>query len=202
MSDSLDKARATLGAAALHKRRYVFVPLVERAAEKGVRIAFENYEMGGSRQSAGWNIPFRQDGFEVLFDALPYQNVGLEWEPAHLLLQFSDPMMNLCDWAGKIFHVHGKDATMHWAYVRRHGIHGPIPYGFHRHSGFGDTKWTDIISELRLAGFTGSIDIEGFHDPIYRDELELTGRLRALRYLKECRGGHYTPNTAHLHNHV
>ena len=58
-----------------------------------------------------------------------------------------------------------------------------------RTPGFGDSDWTRVISELRLAGFTGSIDIEGWHDPVYRDELEMTGQVRALDYLKECRGG-------------
>ena len=55
--------------------------------------------------------------------------------------------------------------------------------------GFGDTDWTRVISELRLAGYTGTIDIEGWHDPVYRDDLEMTGQVRALNYLKQCRGG-------------
>jgi sugar phosphate isomerase/epimerase len=58
-----------------------------------------------------------------------------------------------------------------------------------RTPGFGDSDWTRVISELRLAGYRGAIDIEGWHDPVYRGELELTGQVRALQYLKECRGG-------------
>jgi len=42
---------------------------------------------------------------------------------------------------------------------------------------------------LRLAGYKGAIDIEGWHDPVYRDALEITGQVRALEYLKQCRGG-------------
>ena len=61
--------------------------------------------------------------------------------------------------------------------------------------GFGDSNWTDIISELRLQGFKGSIDIEGWHDPVYRDDLEMTGQVHALNYLKNCRGGaEFAPN--------
>jgi sugar phosphate isomerase/epimerase len=64
-----------------------------------------------------------------------------------------------------------------------------------RTPGFGDSDWTRIISDLRLASFRGSIDIEGWHDPVYRDALEMTGQARALAYLKECRGGvHYLPD--------
>ena len=36
-----------------------------------------------------------------------------------------------------------------------------------------------------------SIDIEGWHDPVYKDDLEMTGQVHALRYLKQCRGGDF-----------
>ena len=65
-----------------------------------------------------------------------------------------------------------------------------------RTPGFGDSNWTDVISELRLAGYTGSIDIEGWHDPVYRDALEMTGQVRALNYLKDCRGGEFVNLTS------
>jgi hypothetical protein len=51
-----------------------------------------------------------------------------------------------------------------------------------------------VIGELRLGGYQGSIDIEGWHDPVYRDKLEMTGQVRALNYLKECRGGAFVAN--------
>ena len=64
-----------------------------------------------------------------------------------------------------------------------------------RTPGFGDTDWTRVISELRLTGYVGTIDIEGWHDPVYREELEMTGQVRALDYLKQCRGGaHFVAN--------
>jgi sugar phosphate isomerase/epimerase len=181
--------------------REVFEPLVDIAGQKDLRIAFENCKMGGSWASGGSNIPFNQDGMALLFDTLPQDNVGLEWEPAHLLVQFADPMLNLHEWGHKVFHVHGKDATVRWSYIKRYGISGKEKASFHRHPGFGDSNWSDIITELRLLGYRGSIDIEGFHDPIYRDELEMTGQLRALRYLKECRGGKFVENLPDLRNH-
>jgi ParB-like chromosome segregation protein Spo0J len=58
-----------------------------------------------------------------------------------------------------------------------------------RTPGFGDSDWARITSELRLAGFTGAIDIEGRHDPVYREDLEMTGQVRAVNDLKDCRGG-------------
>ena len=81
-----------------------------------------------------------------------------------------------------------------WDVIRTSGIRGGQQYVHHRTPGFGDTNWNDVITILRLGGYRGSIDIEGWHDPVYRDELEMTGQVRALNYLKECRGGPFVPN--------
>jgi sugar phosphate isomerase/epimerase len=96
----------------------------------------------------------------------------------------------------KVFHVHGKDASVYRDVIARHGILGGRPIAHHRHPGFGDSNWTDIISILRAAGYAGTIDIEGWHDHVYRGDLEMTGQVHALNYLKQCRGGSFVPNPA------
>jgi len=165
----------------------VFGPLAARAADKGVRLAFENCEMGGDWQRGDWNIAHGPAAWELMFNAIPSENVGLEWEPCHQMIKLVDPMPQLRKWVNKIFHLHGKDATILWDVVREQGIGGPKEFSFNRTPGFGDSNWTDIISELRRAGFVGSIDIEGWHDPVYRKELEMTGQVHGLNYLKHCR---------------
>jgi sugar phosphate isomerase/epimerase len=157
-----------------------------------VRIAFENCAMDGNWASGDWNIAHNPDAWELMFNELPNDNLGLEWEPCHQLVYLIDPLPQIRKWAHKFFHVHGKDATVRWEVIREHGIFGKEKFVFMRTPGFGDTNWVDVISELRLAGWTGSIDIEGWHDPVYRDALEMTGQIRALNYLKDCRGGSYT----------
>jgi sugar phosphate isomerase/epimerase len=174
----------------------VFGTLAHRAADRGVRIAFENCEMGGTWAAGDWNIAQTPFCWEMMFDAVPMDNLGLEWEPCHQMVKLIDPMPQLRKWAKRIFHLHGKDATVMWDVVREYGINGPKPIAFHRTPGFGDSNWRDIITELRLAGFKGSIDIEGYHDPVYREDLETTGQVHALNYLKWCRGGNYAPNPA------
>ncbi len=174
--------------------KQVFGPLARRAADQGVRLAFENCTMDGNWQSGDWNIAHNPDAWERMFNQLPDENLGLEWEPCHQMTQLIDPMPQLRTWVPKFFHVHGKDATIHWDTVRSRGIGGGAPFVFHRTPGFGDSNWTEIISELRRHGYKGSIDIEGWHDPVYRDDLEMTGQVRALNYLKSCRGGDFIPN--------
>jgi sugar phosphate isomerase/epimerase len=171
----------------------VFTPLAQRAADCGVRLAFENCDMGGNWQRGDWNIAVGPAAWEMMFDAVPAENLGLEWEPCHQMVKLVDPLPQLRKWVGKFFHLHGKDATILWDVIREQGIHGPKPWAFHRTPGFGDSNWTDIISELRRGGYRGSIDIEGWHDPVYRGELEMTGQVAALQYLKRCRG-QYVPN--------
>ena len=174
--------------------KQVFGELSRRAADRGVRIAFENCWMGGDWQSGDWNIALCPAAWELMFDSLPAENLGLEWEPCHQLCELIDPMPQLHTWVPKIFHVHGKDATVHWDLLRRHGCRGDRRFAFHRHPGFGDSNWTDIISQLRLHGYRGSIDIEGWHDPVYKDDLEMTGQVHALHHLRQCRGGYFVPN--------
>lgn len=180
----------------------VFAPLAKRAADKGVRIAFENCDMGGSWQTGDWNIAHNPVAWEMMFHEVPAGNLGLEWEPCHQMVNLIDPIPQLHQWAGKVFHVHGKDATVYWDRIRKFGIRtavhediarksgsqGTKPFAYHRTPGFGDSNWTEIISILRMNGFKGSIDIEGWHDPVMKDELEMTGQVAGLKYLKQCRG--------------
>lgn len=174
----------------------VFGPLAKRAADKGVKLAFENCDMGGSWQKGPWNIAQYPAAWDLMFNAIDAENIGLEWEPCHQMVKLIDPMPQLRKYMSRIFHVHGKDATIKWDVIKEFGITGPKPFAFHRTPGFGDSNWTDIISELRMGGFKGSIDIEGWHDPVYRGDLEMTGQVHGMNYLKQCRGGVFIPNPA------
>jgi sugar phosphate isomerase/epimerase len=174
----------------------IFGPLAKRAADKGVRLAFENCDMGGDWWRGNWNCAQNPTAWEMMFNALPAENVGLQWEPCHQMVSLIDPLPQLRKWLPKVFNVHGKDATILWDVVREHGVHGPKTFAYHRTPGFGDTNWTDLISILRQGGFVGSIDIEGWHDPVYRGELEMMGQVHGLNYLKHCRGGAWVPNPA------
>jgi sugar phosphate isomerase/epimerase len=180
----------------------IFTPLAKQAKANKVRIAFENCDMGGSWATGDWNIAHNPVAWEMMFHEVPFDNLGLEWEPCHQMVNLIDPMPQLSEWAKKIFHVHGKDATIYWDRIKKYGIRtsvhediarkigsqGAKPFAYHRTPGFGDSNWTDIISLLRMNGFKGSIDIEGWHDPVMNKDLEMTGQVAGMKYLKACRG--------------
>lgn len=168
----------------------VFTDLTKRAEDFGVRLAVEGCSCGDTWQTGiGSNIGFAPDAWELMFDAVPSDALGLEWEPCHALEMLMDPIAQLNHWIGKVYHVHAKDATVRWDVIREHGISSPIPWVWNRTPGFGDTDWAQIMTILILNGYKGGVDIEGFHDPAFRGELEWSGQARGLKYLKECRGG-------------
>ena len=172
----------------------VWGELARRAEDKGIRIAFENCDMGGWWESPRVNFMHSPTAWEMAFDAVPSEALGLQWEPCHQMVSLVDPLPQLRKWVGRVYNVHGKDATIAWDVVRTSGIRGGKQYVWHRTPGFGDTNWTDVISILRMNGYQGAIDIEGWHDPVYRDDLEMTGQVHGMNYLKHCRGGPYVAN--------
>jgi sugar phosphate isomerase/epimerase len=176
------------------KFKEVWSHLAKVAEDEGVKIAFENCDMGGTWERPSWNIAHSPTAWEMMFNEVPSEALGLEWEPCHQMVSLIDPLPQLRKWVGRVYHVHGKDATIAWDVLRTEGLRSGKPYVWHRTPGFGDTNWTDVITILRQGGFTGAIDIEGWHDPIYRDELEMTGQVHALNYLKACRGGAFVVN--------
>ncbi len=165
----------------------IWAPIADYAAEKDVRFAFENCSMGGNWNTGSYNIAHNPDAWNLMFEAVPASNIGLEWEPCHQMCQLIDPLPQIREWKERIFHIHGKDLTIRRDIIAKYGIRGNHPWCRDRTPGFGDSNWTDIISELRAVGYQGNIDIEGWHDPVYRDELEMTGQVAGLNYLKRCR---------------
>jgi sugar phosphate isomerase/epimerase len=172
----------------------VFRPLAQLAADNGVKIAFENCDMGGTWDAPRWNIAHSPVAWEMMFNEVPGDTLGLEWEPCHQMVSLIDPLPQLRQFVNRVYHVHGKDATIGWDVLKTKGLRGGNQFVWHRTPGFGDTNWTDVITILRQGGFTGAIDIEGWHDPIYQGELEMTGQVHGLKYLQSCRGGAYVPN--------
>lgn len=168
--------------------------VVSGFAGRGVRLAFENCENRGTWEAGDWHIAHAQRAWDAMFEAVDSPAIGLEREPCHQVVSFVDPLPQLRRYAHRIWRIHGQDATVLWDVVRTPGIRGGVQYIHHRTPGFGDTNWTDLISILRMCGWRGGIDIEGFHDPAYRNVLETTGQVAAIDQLKRCRGGRFVPN--------
>lgn len=167
--------------------RSVFSELCARAEANGVKIALEN--CGGGWRSGSHNIAFCSEAWDLIFDAVKSDSLGLEWEPCHAMAALVDPIPQLRKYAKKVIHIHGKDGHIEWDVIREHGIRGIVPFFESRTPGFGDTSWSDIFTILIRSGFEGFCDIEGYHDIVHYDDMEWSSQLAALDYLKRCRGG-------------
>ena len=114
--------------------------------------------------------------------------IGLEWDPSHLICMFIDPVANLRKFGKRVYHVHAKDAHVNRDLLSQYGIWHPgvIEHCF---AGFGDTDWNLCIKELLRQGYQGDLNIEGWHDSVYRDtenrKLEDTGLILSFKYLSQ-----------------
>lgn len=171
-------------------------PLARFAADHGVRLAFEHCPQGAWHLPvAGYNLLDRPAIWERFFDALPCENVGLEWDPSHLICQFIDPVANLRKFGARVFHVHAKDAFIDRSLLATYGLCHP-GVAEHRFPGLGQADWPQIVHTLLRVGYDSDLNIEGWHDPVYRDhgedaapplagrKLEDTGLLIARRTLE------------------
>jgi sugar phosphate isomerase/epimerase len=172
-----------------------FGPLADSALKSGTRLALENCAMGGTWRHGDWNMAHGPDAWELIFDALPHPNIGLEWETCHQMVNLIDPIAQLPHWIDRVFHVHGKCANVYPDVIKVHGIHGAKAMADHRFPGLGDADWTDVFRILNTHNYKGTIDIEGWHDPVFKDESELEGQCNALTYLKACRDKAYKTDT-------
>jgi sugar phosphate isomerase/epimerase len=157
-------------------------PIARRAADLGVRLGFEHCPMGSYHLPImGYNMLAQPAMWEKFFNALPLANLGLEWDASHLLCQFIDPVQNIRTFGSRIFHVHAKDARINRELMARYGLCHP-GVSEHRFPGFGDADWAEIIHSLLWAGYDSDLNIEGWHDPVFRDhtapapaDIRLTG---------------------------
>jgi sugar phosphate isomerase/epimerase len=144
-------------------------PIGKAAADKGVRIAFEHCPMGPYHLPImGYNMLAQPAMWERFFNESKCQNFGIEWDASHLMCQFIDPVANLHKFGARIFHVHAKDAFINRQLLEVYGI-CHLGVAEHRFPGFGQANWGEIIHALLRAGYDSDLNIEGWHDPVFRD---------------------------------
>ena len=144
-------------------------PLAKLAADQGVRVAFEHCPQGAYHLPLmNYNMLGQPAMWERLFNATRCDNLGIEWDASHLICQFIDPVANVHKFGRKIFHVHAKDAYINRPLLEVYGLCHP-GVAEHRFPGLGQANWAEIIHALLRAGYDSDLNIEGRHDPVFRD---------------------------------
>jgi sugar phosphate isomerase/epimerase len=144
-------------------------PIAKVAADKGVRIAFEHCPMAPYHLPImGFNMLAQPAMWERLFNDTTCENLGIEWDASHLICQFIDPVTNIHKFGRRIFHVHAKDAFINRHLLEVYGICHP-GVAEHRFPGLGQANWGEIVHALLRVGYDSDLNIEGWHDPVFRD---------------------------------
>ena len=156
----------------------VWPALLEHAGERGVRIAIENCPMlfSADEWPGGRNLAYSPYLWRELFRALPYENLGLNLDPSHLIWLMIDPAQVVRDFGDRIFHVHAKDLEIDRAGLQDRGILSlGVGWQIPRLPGLGEVRWDRFLSALIAVGYDGVVSIE-HEDRAFEGDLELVRR--------------------------
>ncbi len=163
-------------------------PLVEFAAEQGVRIGIENCPMLFTRDEwpGGKNLAVSPAIWRRMFDALPHQNFGLNYDPSHMVWQRMDYLAPLREFAGRLVHIHAKDVRIDEHRLNDVGILAhPVEYHTPKLPGLGEIDWGRFVSVLGDVGYDGPVCVE-VEDRTYEGTLgkRQTALRQSLTYLR------------------
>ncbi len=161
--------------------KQVWKPLIQFAEDNGIRIGIENCPMFFTEDEwpAGQNLAYSPVIWERMFDEIPSENFGLNFDPSHFIWLQMDYLKPLVTYADRIFHVHAKDVRLDRERLDEIGILAtPLSYHTPKLPGLGDVDWGRFFSVLNDIGYDGSICVE-VEDRAYEATLE--SRQRALK---------------------
>ena len=141
----------------------VWTPILTYAQEKGVKVAIENCPMlfGADQWPGGQNIFTSPANWKKIFEALPFDNLGINYDPSHFIWQMIDYIKPIYEFKDKIFHVHIKDIKLYRDRLDRVGVMAyPLEFMSPKLPGLGDVDWGKYISALTDIGFNGPVCIE------------------------------------------
>lgn len=141
----------------------VWPDIIRHAEEKKVRIAIENCPMlfGEEQWPGGQNLMTTPEIWKKVFEILPGDALGINYDPSHFVWQMMDYIQPLYEFKDKIFHVHYKDIKLYPEKLRRVGTMAyPLSYMSPKLPGLGDVDWGRYVSALTDIGYDGYTCIE------------------------------------------
>lgn len=141
----------------------VWPEILGYAEKKQVKIAIENCPMlfGAEQWPGGQNLMTTPEIWKKVFEILPSEYLGINYDPSHFIWQQMDYIQPLYEFREKIFHVHCKDIKMYPEKLKRVGVMAyPLEYMSPKLPGLGDVEWGRYISALTDIGYDGYTCIE------------------------------------------
>jgi sugar phosphate isomerase/epimerase len=166
----------------------VWPPLVRYAGERGINIGIENCPMLFTEDEwpGGKNLAVSPDVWRRMFEEIPDQNFGLNYDPSHMIWQQMDEIAPIREFASRFKHVHAKDARLDRHRLDQVGVLA-VPLAFHspKLPGLGDVRWPKFFSALTDCGYNGPVCVE-VEDRAYEGGLDSVraALAQSARYLK------------------
>jgi sugar phosphate isomerase/epimerase len=159
----------------------VWPDLIRIAEDHGVNIAIENCPMyfTADEWPGGKNLGSSPELWDRMFEAIPSDHFGLNYDPSHLVWQGMDYVLPLKSYTDKIFRIHFKDAKVDPVGLNKVGrLAHPLEYHSPVLPGLGDIDWNKFILGLKEIGYDGFASVE-VEDRRYEGDLD--NRKRALK---------------------
>lgn len=141
----------------------IWPPIIKLAEEMNVKIAIENCPMlfGADQWPGGQNLMTTPANWRKVFEILPSENLGINYDPSHFVWQMIDYIKPIYEFKDKIFHVHYKDIKLYRDRLEQIGTMGyPLEYMSPKLPGLGDVDWGKYVSALTDIGYDGYTCIE------------------------------------------
>ena len=168
-------------------------PLVEYAESHQVRIGIENCPMLFTQDEwpGGKNLAVSPAVWRRIFADIPSPNLGLNYDPSHMIWQQMDYLQPAREFAPRLFHVHAKDAILDRQQLDDVGILAePLQYHTPKIPGLGDVDWKAFISVLNEVGYQGHVCVEvedrDYEQTLERRQQALIESVAHLRPLINC----------------
>jgi sugar phosphate isomerase/epimerase len=152
----------------------VWRELIKFAEDNGVKVAIEHCPMLFSKDEwpGGKNLAHSPAVWRRMFNDIPSDHFGLNYDPSHMIWQRMDYLKPLREFASRIFHVHAKDARVDYDRLDDVGILAhPLQYHTPKLPGLGDVDWGKFFSVLSDTGYRGPVCVE-VEDRAYEGSLE------------------------------
>jgi sugar phosphate isomerase/epimerase len=141
----------------------IWSPILDLAKENNVKVAIENCPMffGPDQWPGGQNLMTTPAIWKKVFEILPYDNFGINYDPSHFVWQMIDYIKPIYEFRDKIFHVHYKDIKIYPDKLKQCGIMAyPLEFMSPKLPGLGDVDWGKYVSALTDIGYDGYTCIE------------------------------------------
>lgn len=143
--------------------KQVWPAIIKTAEDEGIKIAIENCPMlfGPEQWPGGQNLCTSPEMWKRIFEILPSENLGINFDPSHFVWQQLDYVRAVREFGDKIFHVHFKDIKLLSDELARVGVLAyPLEYMVPKLPGLGDVDWGSFVSALTEAGYNGPACVE------------------------------------------